>query len=157
MHRKRTKLLAGALLVLAATALAGDLVLRVQMDSAAVRSKASFLAPIIDRLATGAPVTVLHKGEGWSKVRLADGRLGWMRTDSLSKRVVALRAGSAGAGATTDQEMALAGKGFNASVEAEHQRRNHRLAYRWVDQMEGYGTTWKERDAFRRAGGLKTE
>jgi len=112
----------------------------VQVQSAPMRSTPSFLgAPVAD-LVYGDRVEILEEGRGWMQVRSAAGDVGWVQESALTrKRVVLSAGGEASSGASSD-EVALAGKGFNAEIEAEYRSQiDLESAFAWVDRMEGYG------------------
>jgi len=54
----------------------------------------------------------------------------------------------------SEDELTLAGKGFNAQVEKEYRQRNSDLDYRAIDRMEGLTVTSAEVQRFLREGNL---
>jgi len=65
-------------------------------------------------------VEVLEDRGAWKKVVVPDGRIqGWIHASALTTKKIALQAGKADVKTSvTGDELALAGKGFNATVEA---------------------------------------
>ena len=60
--------------------------------------------------------------------------------------------GSAGA---SGDELALAGKGFNADVEAKFKAEHADIDFSWVDKMSKMSATTSQLAEFAKAGGLK--
>jgi hypothetical protein len=87
-------------------------------------------------------------------VTTADGKTGWLHESALSKKPIALRAGTtdAATGASSD-EVALAGKGFNEQVEAKL-RKEGTLDYTWVDRMSAFKVDANEISQFLKEGHL---
>ena len=83
-------------------------------------------------------VELIEDKGAWKRVAIRGGKIkGWVHMSALSMKKIALRAGTADVqtGATSG-ELALAGKGFNAKVEAEFKNKNKNIDYTWVDRME---------------------
>jgi hypothetical protein len=78
---------------------------------------------------------------------------GWMHMSALTTKTIALQAGKADVktGATSS-ELALAGKGFNAKVEAEFKKKNKNIDYNWVDRMEALVINPGQMQAFLKQG-----
>ncbi len=122
-----------------------------------VRATASFLGKILGTLKYADRVTVLEQpaGASWMKVRGPDGKLqGWVSLSALQEKTIVLRSGSENVaqGASTG-EVALAGKGFNESVENEYKAEG-KLDYTWVDRMGQIVVTPDQLAAFINQGGL---
>mgnify|MGYP001411010750 CR=1 FL=1 len=103
-------------------------------------------------------VTVMEKKGDWFRVTAPDGAVGWMHAGALTKSKIRLSAGESDAqtGASSD-ELALAGKGFNADVEAQFKQQNQKIDFTWVDRMEKIKVSAKESQDFLKAGGLAPE
>ena len=131
-------------------------VLSVQIREAQLRSSPSFLGKIIARLAYGNRVEVLEDLGAWKKVAVPDGKIqGWIHASALTTKKIALQAGKADVKTSvTGGELALAGKGFNATVEAEFKKKNRNLDFTWVDRMEAFKFTTEKIQAFLREGGV---
>lgn len=50
-----------------------------------IRRNASVESKLLDRLDGGTSITLLSQGETWSRIKLANGRLGWVKTQFLTK------------------------------------------------------------------------
>lgn len=114
--------------------------LSVQVKEGELRATPSFLGKIVARVAYGARVAVMGSRGAWKKVSIREGNLqGWMHASALTTKRVALKAGqtSVRTGATQD-ELALAGKGFNEQVEAAFRKENRNLDYAWINRMETF-------------------
>jgi hypothetical protein len=158
---------AAALLLAAGAAFAADSAqLSVTVKETQILATPSALGTLVGVLAYGDKVTVLDQPasarKGWLKVKSSDGTLqGWVRAGDLTKRVVAMSAGSQAASQTASSgDVAAAGKGFNKEVEAQYSQ-DQKLDYTWVDIMQGDKEEKKEFKvspqqvaAFITAGGL---
>ena len=136
-------------LLAAGLAWAAGEVLSVQVREGKLRAKPSFLGQLTGELAYGERVTVLQEKGTWVQVRDADGRTGWLHASALSEKKLAMKAGDEQVtGGASDDELALAGKGFNDQVEAEYRKQNEDLDYTWVDRMEKIVVTPAEAQGF---------
>ncbi len=147
-----------ALFLLAGAAVAAPAQMSVQVREGKLRATASFLGSVVAPVAYGDRVTVMEKKGDWFRVTAPDGAVGWMHTGALTKSKIRLSAGEADAqtGASSD-ELALAGKGFNADVEAQFKQQNQKIDFTWVDRMEKIKVSAKESQDFLKAGGLTQE
>jgi len=109
----------------------------VQVKQTQVRTAPSFLGRIVARLAYGDRVTVVAEQAGWKKVVLAGGMSGWVHGSALTPKKIVLRAGDVDVSSSVDSdELALAGKGFNAQVEGEFKDSHPEISFLWIDRME---------------------
>ena len=85
---------------------------------------------------------------------MPDGTTGWLHESALTKKRIAMSAGTsdAAAGVSSD-EVALAGKGFNEQVETK-MRADGKLDYTWVDRMSQFQVTPDQITSFRAQGNL---
>lgn len=128
----RTAFIAAGLLALwAGSAWAGSMSVTVKQGK--VLASPQVFGKMVGKLAYGARVSTLKKQGAWFQIK-SDKLAGWMHASALTTRRIVLKKGSASAGASAS-ELALAGKGFNAKVEASY-RRSGKGAYEWVDKME---------------------
>jgi uncharacterized protein YgiM (DUF1202 family) len=141
-------------LCLAAPALAVPM--RVQTQSAQVRSAPSFLAPVVGTVAQGQTVEALAVQGTWQQVRTPTGANGWIPGSALASPRMTRSTGGANVdtGASAS-EMALAGKGFGPEVEAQFRAAHAGLDYSWVDKMGRFNVPRPEILRFVQAGGLK--
>jgi hypothetical protein len=82
---------------------------------------------------------------------------GWVNSSALTQKEIALKSGSEKVeqGASSG-EVALAGKGFNADVEAQY-KQDQKLDYTWVDTMEAYKVSPQQVSSFLALGGLREQ
>jgi SH3-like domain-containing protein len=148
----RTKVLIVLLVVSAGVALAAPM--SVQVRSGKVRATPSQLGAVVATVDYGAKVQAGTPEKGWYPVTTADGKTGWLHESALSKKPIAMRAGTtdAATGASSD-EVALAGKGFNEQVEAKL-RSEGKLDYTWVDRMSAFKVDANEISQFLKEGHL---
>ncbi|MGD0726213.1 MAG: SH3 domain-containing protein [Spirochaetia bacterium] len=150
--------IAACLLLAAGVVFAADQKqMSVTVKETPVRATASFLGKILGTLKYADRVTVLEQpaSASWMKVRGPDGKLqGWVSLSALQEKTIVLRSGSENVaqGASTG-EVALAGKGFNESVENEYKAEG-KLDYTWVDRMGQIVVTPDQLAAFINQGGL---
>ena len=114
--------------------------LSVQVKAGELRATPSFLGKIVARVAYGDRVVLVDDRGAWKKVSLRGGKLqGWIHASALTTKRIALKAGQTAVrtGATQD-ELALAGKGFNEQVEAAFRKENKNLDYTWINRMETF-------------------
>ncbi len=144
---------------LCALGLAGSLLaetMRVQVQSGQVRGTPSFLGQVVTTLPYGQAVETTGAQGPWVQVRAADGQAGWMHSSALTvKRLAAQSGGAAVSAGASGDELALAGKGFNADVEAQFKAQHADIDFSWVDKMVKMNASPVQIAAFARAGGLK--
>jgi uncharacterized protein YgiM (DUF1202 family) len=113
----------------------------VAAKTVALKSSTGFFASTRGTLSYGAAVTVLQVKGKWVEVRSAANASlsGWIAVSSLtSKRIVA------GASSTaTNQEVAMAGKGFNQEIEDAY-KASGELNYADVDRTEAQAVSERE-------------
>lgn len=109
----------------------------VVVKEAQVRSTPSFLGKIVTVLPYGERLKTVSERNDWVEV-VVNGGKGWIHSSALSRKEVVLTAGNetSRTGASSD-EIALAGKGFNAQVESRY-KEDYEMDYTWVDRMEEY-------------------
>jgi len=132
---------------------AGARVVSVQVKQGQARSAPSFLGSVVATLNYGDRVEIHEERGPWARVGLPGGAEGWMHTSALTEKKLALSAGQADrAAAASGQEIALAGKGFNAQVEGEFKARNGQLDFAWVDRMETFSVAPEQMARFLQEG-----
>jgi len=157
MHRRLIRLAGIFLLVLllASTMVWAAELQTVAVKQARVRTQPRIFAKKLTTLAYGDQVEVLASQRSWHQVRLADGRSGWLQQSALARDDLQLSAGDHKVGTSaSDEELTLAGKGFNNEVEDEFRQRNRQLDYTWIDRMETFAPGDKELQGFLRNGEL---
>jgi SH3-like domain-containing protein len=126
----------------------------VQVRNGKVRATPSQLGRVVATVEYGTAVQAEAPQQGWYRVTMADGQTGWLHQSALSKKPIAMRAGTSDAatGVSSD-EVALAGKGFNEQVEAKL-RADGTLDYTWVDRMAAFEVSVDQITRFRTEGNL---
>lgn len=146
-------LLVGAL---AAPALARETTMNIQIRSAQLRATPSFLGAVVGTADYGASVTILEEKTGWYRVSTSDGATGWLNNSALTTKKIVMQAGASDVStAASGQELAMAGKGFNSSVEADFKKQNKGIDFTWIDRMEKVKVTPAQMADFLRAGQVK--
>jgi len=144
--------------ILCAFSLAGTLLadtMRVQVQSSQVRGTPSFLGQVVTTLTYGQAVETTGAQGPWMQVRTSDGKTGWVHSSALTtKRLSTQTGGAVSAGASGD-ELALAGKGFSADVEAQFKAQHADIDFSWVDRMLKMNASSAQIATFAKAGGLK--
>jgi len=129
-------------------------VLSVQQKEAKLRSKASFLGKIFKKIPYGTKVKVEAEKGSWRNVTV-DGVSGWLHLTSLTKKEIVLKADAKKVDSTvSDDELVLAGKGFNSQIEKDYRQNNPKLNFGLVDQMERFDVQPESIAGFIKDGGL---
>lgn len=138
---------------------AAQKMMSVQVNKGVVRVTPSFLGGIVAQLSYGDRVYVLEEQESWTKVGLSGNAVnGWIHSSALSPKKIVLKAGTEDVeAATSGEEIALAGKGFNEQVESEFRAKNSDLDFTWIDRMEKYVVSEKQMKRFLEKGMLSYE
>jgi uncharacterized protein YgiM (DUF1202 family) len=158
---RHVRLLAAICLAcVAATAFAADAKqMSVTVKETQVRDKPTYLGKVLGVLAYGDRVTVLDQPagapQGWLKVSGPGGKLtGWVNASALTEKQIVMKSGSdAVSQSASAGDVALAGKGFNADVEAQY-KQDKKLDYSAVDAMEAVAVDPKTISLFLSQGGL---
>jgi len=127
--------------------------LNVQVRTGKLREQPSFLGRIVAEVSYGDSLRILREQGEWLMARTSAGRQGWIHSSALTDDEIVLSAGTGevATGASGD-ELALAGKGFNAQVEAEYRAQNREIDFAWVDRMEKFIVSPEEMAGFLRMG-----
>ncbi len=105
-----------------------------------MRGTPSFLGQVVTGVSYGQSVEKLGAQGPWVQVRTAEGKAGWMHESALTaKRIAAGTGGASARSGASGDELALAGKGFNADVEAQFKAvaRALRAAVAWDPRVSG--------------------
>lgn len=141
------------LCVLGATAAFAAQTMSVQIRSAQLRADASFLGKLVANVDYGAQVEVQQAKGDWRFVQTPDGATGWLHQSALTAKKIVMKAGAQDAQtAASGEELALAGKGFNADVEADFKKKNQDIDFTWIDRMEKIRVSQDEMIAFLKEG-----
>lgn len=114
---------------------AGKKTMYVSVDTAIVRESASKASKKSTTIPYGAAVTILQEKKDWYYISCDNPKaFGWVQSNALTKKNVAARGKVSSADA---KEIALAGKGFNASIEAAYAEAGN-VDFTFVDKVETY-------------------
>jgi len=129
--------------------------MNVQVRNGKVRATPSQLGAVVATVEYGATIQAGALQRGWYPVTTTDGKKGWLHESALSKKAIAMRAGTTDVttGVSSD-EVALAGKGFNEQVEAKL-KKDGKLDYTWVDRMAAFAVGVDQIIKFRTQGNLR--
>jgi hypothetical protein len=130
----------------------------VQVKDGVIRATASPFGKPVAKLQYGDLVEVQGTTGAWVQVRGYGNVQGWLHQNTLTKKKLITGTGTAQANAgASSSEVALAGKGFNSTLEKDLRGKNQSLDFKTMDQME----TWKVSDndslQFLRDGGVKPQ
>jgi uncharacterized protein YgiM (DUF1202 family) len=156
MMRLKVYLLCCLVLLLVSTTWSGLGTMNVQVRDGQLRSTPSFLGTVVGPVGYGASLEVLQQQGDWMEVRDGGGKKGWIHGSALTKKQVALQSGGQSAETkASGKELALAGKGFNADIEAEFKKGHRNVDYTWVDRMELIKIAPQEMLAFLNKGDVR--
>ncbi|MFH1844384.1 MAG: SH3 domain-containing protein [bacterium] len=142
MRKRGIGLCLGTLAILAVTAWAATEILSVQVKSGQLRATPTFLGKVVSQVGYGEQVTVQQRRGPWIQVVDSRSNVGWIHESALTEKRIELTSSDSDLRAhTTADELALAGKGFNAEVEAEFKDQNQDVDFSWVDWMENVWVT----------------
>ncbi len=129
----------------------------VQIREGQLRERPSYLGAVVASVEYGERVNIQQQQGPWRYVASGD-KAGWIHESALTRQRIKLEAGEVDvAGAATQEEMALAGKGFSAEVEQEYRSQHAEIDFSWVDRMEKMGVSPERLSDFLRLGGVKPE
>jgi SH3-like domain-containing protein len=144
-------------LVLAATVWSALGAMSVQVKSGQIRNTPSFLGNPVGAVAYGDQVDALQQQGDWFEVNAA-GKKGWIHQSALTKKKVTFSSGAKDAKVSASgEEIALAGKGFNADVEAKYRASHRNVDFTWVDRIEQIEVTPAQMVAFLKEGGVRPQ
>jgi SH3-like domain-containing protein len=127
----------------------------VQVEETQIRKAPNFFSGQSGRLAYGDRVDVVDTQKDWIEISGPQGS-GWVHSSALTKKRIKLKAGSEDVGeAASDEELALAGKGFSKEVEAEYKARNPDADFSAINRIEEVRFSPEESLKFLKAGGLE--
>jgi hypothetical protein len=127
---------------------------RVITKENAIRSSCRFFAPVVATVRYNDKLEVLSQEGDWLKVRF-DGIEGCIHKTAVEQQKVTLSdINLGGSSSTTEDEVALAGKGFNPEVEEAYQDDNPELRFETVDRIEAFSLTEGQQIVFIEEGRL---
>ena len=157
MTRKLVIASIACLCIQSTIALAGSSLRSVQVRSAIIRDRPSFLSRVVDEAHYGDRLQIAREQGPWVEVKNADRLLGWMHVSALTRKRIVMKAGDDDIHSNVSvEEVALAGKGFNSSVEARYRERHGNDGFSWIDHLETIRFSSKELAEFLDTGGVRS-
>ena len=139
---------------IAIAAPAAKSIVTVRVLSAKVMAGPKFIGPAAGSVSRGQQLTFEEAKGDWYRVTGAYS--GWIHKTNLTERQVTLssKPGGGGAGAASNDEVELAGRGFTPQVEGQYREKNPNLDFSHVDAIEKTSIDPAELEAFVTAGKL---
>lgn len=138
------------------TVLAGE-TLKLKVQKSALYEEPKFFSRSLALVQYGDSMEKIREQKDWVFVRFGD-QQGWIHKSAVTSSTPALGTvffGSSPAPETSDDEVALAGKGFTPEVEKGYGKNHPEMKYALVDEIEGYKVEQKSLAEFIQQGGLK--
>jgi uncharacterized protein YgiM (DUF1202 family) len=155
MVRWKVLLGIGIVLLLVSATWSGLGPMSVQVRDGQLRATPSFLGSVVGSVSFGDQVVVQQQQGDWMQVE-AKGQQGWIHNSALTTKTISIGAGGKDAPMkASGKEVVLAGKGFNAEVEAQYRKGHQNANYLAVDQMEVITIAPQEMVVFLAGGDLK--
>lgn len=108
----------------------------VQVMSTKLMKSPGFLGASIATVVRGDLLTFEEAQKDWYRVT-KDGKSGWINKVSVVERKLALSSKpGGGTGGLSEDEVALAGRGFSPEVEQEYRKRNPNLDFSHIDHIQ---------------------
>jgi hypothetical protein len=152
MKKKICVILLGLMMV-ASGAMAGTV--KVIIQEAMIRKNKRFFAPVVSRVPYGKVIQELERQGDWLRVSYR-GKEGWIHISAVQEQKFELSSLSTErATEASQEEVALAGKGFTPEVEKAFRDKNPKMRYDLVDQIQSIRIEDAQLQAFLRDGNLK--
>jgi hypothetical protein len=152
MKKKICAILLGLLMVTSGAMAAS---VKVITQEAMIRKNKRFFAPVVSRVPYGAIIQELERQGDWLRVSY-QGKQGWIHISAVQEQKFDLSSLSTEkATEASQEEVALAGKGFTPEVEKAFRDKNPKMRYDLVDQIQSIRIGDAQLQAFIRAGNLK--
>lgn len=120
----------------------------------AIRESPRFFAPVKALVKYNDTLDVITKEGDWLKVKFKN-KIGYIHRTAVEKRTASASGISLQKKTgTTEEEITLAGKGFNSQVEKAYKDKHPEMKYELVDKIEKYDISEKDLISFIKAGGL---
>ncbi len=150
---KRWWVLLIALWMFSSLALAATL--KVITQEAMIRKDKRFFAPVVAKVPYGGEVQELERQGDWIRVGY-QGKTGWIHIKAVQEQKFNLSSLAGGkARETTQEEVALAGKGFTPEIEKAFRDKNPKMRYDQVEQVQSFEIDDSQLRDFFQAGNLK--
>jgi len=151
--KKRIGFIVFGFLLVSSLAMAAKV--RIVAQEAQIRKDKRFFAPAVASVPYGAIVDELERQGDWLRVGY-QGKQGWIHVSAVKEQKLNLSSlASQRADETSNEEVALAGKGFTPQVEKAFRDKNPSMRYDLVDRIQTYQVPEAELLAFIQAGDLR--
>jgi hypothetical protein len=151
--KARYWLVALGLVLVTSVAMAASV--RVITQQAVIRKDNRFFAPVVTVVPYGELIEELQRQGDWLRVRY-QAKEGWIHMSAVQEQKLQLFSlMSSKAKETSQDEVALAGKGFTPEVEKAFRNKNPEMRYDFVDRVESYRISTEKLEAFILEGKLK--
>jgi len=128
---------------------------KVITQEAIIRKDKRFFAPIVIRVPYGETIAELGRQGDWLRVSYG-GKQGWIHISAVQEQKFQLSSFSTEkASEASQEEVALAGKGFTPEIEKAFRDKNPKMRYDLVDQIQSIHIEDAQLQAFIRTGNLK--
>jgi hypothetical protein len=152
MKRKGWLLLLGFCLL---TSVAFAATVKVITQEAVIRNDKRFFASPVVRAPYGSVIEQIGREGDWLRVSY-QGKQGWLHISAVQEQKVQISPFSQGKAREASQdEVALAGKGFTPEVEKAFREKNPKMRYDLVNQVESSKVAEAGLQAFMRSGSLR--
>jgi hypothetical protein len=141
-------------LLVAGAAVAATETVTVIVKKTSIRRDRQFYAATVAEAGLGEGFAVLAREKGWVKVGTSSGE-GWLHESAVTAKKLAASSQAPAGGKVADEDVALAGKGFNPQVESEYRKRNPQADFAAVDRMERLGAPENALASFLSDGNLQ--
>src|SRR5512137_1035887 len=130
---------------------------KVKVQKASLFSQPNFLSKPVATLQFGDQLEMEEVVKDWAKVKFGQQR-GYIHQSALTSAKVDMKTmmfSSSSSSGTTQDEVALAGKGFTPEVEKNYGKAHPEMNYALVDEIERYSVDPNSLRSFIQRGGLK--
>ena len=114
----------------------------------------AFYSQPLAELQLGQVLTILEVGNQWFRGSASSSLSGWVHATALTSASAGSGSVSSGSGSVTQDEVTLAGRGFNSEVEARYASDNPSLDFGAVDRIEGFKVSESFMNTFLAGGSL---
>ena len=151
--KRKYSLVVVALLLMTGVAMAASF--KVITQHAMIRKDKRFFAPVVIRVPYGEVIQQLERQGDWLLVSYG-GKRGWIHTSAVQEQKFRLSSlMTSEAQEASEDEVALAGKGFTPEVEKAFRGKNPQMRFDLVDQVESLKIPDQKLEAFIQKGKLK--
>ena len=128
----------------------------IQVKNTELRDYPSFLGNVVASLVYRERVEIIKQQGAWMEVNSLSGNRGWLHQSTLTTKLIVFSHETIDANpVASEEELSLAGKGFNAHVEEKFRSDHSDIDFTWVDKMEQIEIPTQEIVSFLKEGGLE--